>query len=437
MKSKIILWIAFLSLFGREANAQEKPLRWDLKTCIDYALSHNIQVKKQKLSLEQSLENTRQARSERLPSLSFSSSQAYVNRPFPEISDKNAYSASYDLNSSVTLYQGGTLKMNIRQMELNNEVEGLMVKESGNRIELAIMQAFVEVLYAYETVKINENTVEVSKAQRDRGKELWEAGSLSQADLAQLESEYTSDQYGLVVAQTTLDNNRLELKQLLELGIDEEMDLLIPDLPDAAVLVGLPSKENVYLTSLGVMPEIRYNQLNIQVAGIGKDKAWAGYLPTLSLGAGIGSTHVSGNGGFGTQLKHNWSENIGLTLSVAIFSRRSNRTAVNLAKLEVENAQLNYESVQKDLLKSIETVYQNAVSAQEQFRSAQESLKAVEKSFELVQQQFSLGMKNTLEMLTEKNNLLIARLKVAQAKYTAVLNRQMLNFYEGKEVVIQ
>ncbi len=183
------------------------------------------------------------------------------------------------------------------------------------------------------------------------------------------------------------------------------------------------------------MPEIQYNQLNIKIAGIEKDKARAGYLPSLNLSAGLGTSHASGSGfGVGSQIRHNWSENIGLTLSVPVFSKRSTKTAVNLAKLNIENAELNYESVQKDLLKSIENVYQDAVSAQDRFRSARENLNAVKLSFELTQEQFNLGMKNTLEMLTEKNNYMSAQLEVAQAKYMAVLNIQLLNFYQGKEV---
>lgn len=100
------------------------------------------------------------------------------------------------------LFQGGKLKKNLQQLGLQNQVQELTIKESENNIELAITQAFVQILYAEENVRINENTVEVSKAQRDRGKELMNAGSLSQADFAQLESQYTSDKYQLVVSQT-------------------------------------------------------------------------------------------------------------------------------------------------------------------------------------------------------------------------------------------
>lgn len=425
-------------LLSSSVMAQEKPAVWDLKACIDYARIHNIQIRQSRIALEESLENTKQAKANRLPSLSFTSGQNYVNRPRPEAGDKNTYSGSYNLNSSVSLYEGGKLRKNMEQMNLQNEVQGLAIKEAENNIELAITQAFVQVLYADESVKINESTVEVSKAQRDRGKALLEVGSLSKADFAQLESQYASDQYQLVVAQTTLDNARLELKQLLELGVNDQMELEIPQLSDESVLTVLPTKESVYLASLKIMPEVKYNQLNIEVANIEQEKAWSDYLPNLTLSAGMGSSHASGIGtGFATQTKQNWSENIGLTLNIPIFNKRATKTAVNLAKLNVENAQLAYENIQKELLKSIETVYQDAVSAQNRYRSAKETLAASELSFELTQQQFFLGAKNTVEMMTEKNNLWAAQQEVIQAKYMAVLNLQLLNFYQGKAIEIK
>lgn len=427
-----------LVLFATTAWAQEKPAQWDLKSCIEYARNQNIQIKKSRVTLDESLENTKQAKAALLPSLAFSSAHNYVNRPRPEAGDKNSYSGSYSLNSSVALYEGGKLRKNLQQMDLQNQIQELSVNEAENTIELAITQAFVQVLYANETVKISQNTVEVSLVQRDRARGLFEAGALSQADMAQMESQYTSDKYQLVLAQTALENARLDLKQLLELEITDQMEPVIPELKDSAFMAMLPSKEMIYLASLDVMPEVKYNKLSIEVAGIEKQKAWAGYLPSLNLSAGLGTSHTSGTAwGFGNQMKHNWSENIGLTLSIPIFSNRSNRTAVNLAKLNIENAELNYDEVRKDLLKSIETVYQDAVSAQDRYRSATENLKAVQLSFDLISQQFALGMKNTLEMITEKNNYLIAQQEVVQAKYMAILNRQLLNFYQGKEITIE
>ncbi len=149
----------------------QEPRTWDLKACIEYARQQNIQIRQSRLSLEQSLEQTREAKAQRLPSLAFSSAHNYVNRPLTETGDKNSYTGSYNLNSSVTLYQGGQLKKNLQQLDLQNQMQALTVEEAENNIEMAITQAFVQVLYAHEAVNISLNTVEVSRTQRDRGEE--------------------------------------------------------------------------------------------------------------------------------------------------------------------------------------------------------------------------------------------------------------------------
>ena len=183
------------------------------------------------------------------------------------------------------------------------------------------------------------------------------------------------------------------------------------------------------------MPEIKSSQLAVNSAEYDVAVARSGYLPSLDLTAGIGSTHSSGSDySFSRQMKNNFNESIGLTLSVPIYSNRKNKSAVKIARLKVENADLEYLNTQKDLLKTVETVYLDAVSSQDRYRSAMESMNAARQSFALVQEQFNLGMKNTLEMLTEKNNLLIAQQEIIQAKYMAILSQQLLNFYQGKGI---
>ena len=50
------------------------------------------------------------------------------------------------------------------------------------------------------------------------------------------------DNYQLVTSQATLQDYKLQLKQLLELDGDFEMDLYIPELDDSSVLIPLPAK---------------------------------------------------------------------------------------------------------------------------------------------------------------------------------------------------
>ncbi|WP_417039834.1 TolC family protein [Coprobacter fastidiosus] len=434
----------------RLLSAQEKPQEWTLKNCIDYALTQNIQLKKSKIALESSQVDSKSARAKLFPSLSFGSTQQYINTPFPEGnsldnyvvtgskgSSKNSYTGNYSLRSSMTLYNGGKLRNNIKSSKLQEQVQQYSVEAEIDNIETSITESFLQILYAQESVKINEETVALSKLQCERGKALLEAGSISQSDYAQLESQYSSDKYPLVLSQTTLVSNIQTLKQLLEMDMTETLSISTPILEAHDVLTPLPGKEEVYQSALNFIPSIQSGKLGIDIAKLEHKNAKAGYYPTLDLSASVGTGHISGSdSNFGQQMKNKLNESIGLTLSIPIFSNRENKSAVEKAKLQISEAELEYLNAQKELQKTIEDIYLDATSSQAQYAAAIEQVKASKTSYNLAQEQFNLGMKNTVELLTEKNNFLSAQQEMLQAKYMAILNAQLLRFYQGKEITL-
>ena len=423
-----------IGLLAAGVQAQEKPAEWTLRSCLDYALANNIQIKKSRVNELSGLEDTELAKAQLFPSLSASVTQGFVNYPS---SDAESYTGNYAVNANWTLFDGGQRSKTIKQQKLQNEVDKLSTEQSEDDIQIAIVQTYLQVMYAMESVKINENTVETSKAERDRAEELYKAGSISSVDLAQLESQYSTDKYQLVVAQTNLDNYKLQLKQLLELDITEDISLNMPDVDESEVVTPLPDKESIYQTSLAVMPQIRSSELSIEVAELEKQKANAAYWPTLSMNAGIGTGHLSGtNYTFGSQIWNKFNESVGLTINIPIFANREKKTAYNKAQLAITTSQLDLLNAQKDLLQTVEGIYLDATSAQSQYVSAVERLSYIEQSFKLTEEQFFLGMKNTLEMLTEKNNLLSAQQEVLQSKYMAIMSIQLLNIYQKKPVDI-
>ena len=406
---------------------------WTLDECLRYALENNIQLRQSRNDYLSGLEDTKEAKAARLPSLSASTTQGFTNYPSTNVSDRTTYTGTYGLEAGLTLYEGGKLRTAVRQQQVQNRIDELSVAESENDIRIAIVQAYLQALYATEAVAVAANTAEVSRAQRDRAEELWKAGSISRVDFAQLESQYASDLYQVTTARTSLDNYRLQLKQLLELDITEEMNLAAPAIQESEVLSSLPAKAEIYATALTVMPEIQRGELAVESAELGIRQAQAGFYPSLSLTAGIGTGHMS-NGGYesGSQIWNRFNENVGLTLSIPIFSNRRNRTAVNKARFEAENSRLTWQDLQKTLLREVESAYLDAVSAQSQYRAATEKERYARQSFELTQEQFNLGVKNTVELITAQNEWSSARQEVLQAKYMALLNIELLNIYQGR-----
>ena len=320
---------------------------------------------------------------------------------------------------------------------MNNRIAELSVAESENNIEESITQIYVQILYATEAVKVNEATLAVSRAECERARALLAAGSIARSDLAQLEAQVSTDKYQLVTAQATLQDYKLQLKQLLELDGEKEMTLYIPTPGDENVLSPLPSKTDVYRSALTLRPEIEAGRLNVKASELDIDIARSGYIPTVSLSAGIGSTNTNGNDfTFGEQIKQNWNNSLGVTVSVPIFNNRQTKSAVQKAKIQKQSSELDLLDSQKALYKTIEGLWLDANSAQQRYVAATEKLRSTQTSYDLIQEQFNLGMKNTVELLTEKNNLLNAQQETLQAKYMAILNTQLLKFYQGEKITL-
>ena len=425
------------------------PDQWDLQSCIDYAKEQNITIRKNRITAASTQIDVKTAKAALFPSLSFSTGQQVVNRPYQKTSSrvsgseiissnsKTSYNGNYGLNASWTLYNGNKRLKTIQQEKLNNQMAELDVATSENNIQESIAQVYIQILYAAESVKVNENTLQVSIAQRDRGQELLNAGSIAKSDLAQLEAQVSTDRYQLVTAQATLEDYKLQLKQLLELDGENEMNIYLPALSDENVLAPLPTKRDVYISALSLRPEIEASKLNVEASELGINIAKSSYFPTISLSAGIGTNHTSGSDfTFGEQVKNGWNNSIGLSVSVPIFNNRQTKSAVQKAKLQYETSMLSLLDEQKALYKTIESLWLDANSAQQRYAAANEKLKSTQISYELISEQFNLGMKNTVELLTEKNNLLQAQQEQLQAKYMAILNTQLLKFYQGDQLAL-
>ena len=433
MKRLLPILLCSLLLSGlRNATAQEASKTWTLQECLDYAYQNNIQVRQSRNNQLSGIEDTKQAKAALFPSLVASTTQSYTNYPSSEVTDNNSYTGTYGITAGMTIFEGGKLRTEVKRQKVQNQMDALSVEESVNDIRIAIVQAYMQCLYAADAVRINRSTAEASKAQRDRAEEMLRAGSISRVDFAQLQSQYSSDEYQIVVAGSTLDNYKLQLKQLLELDIMEEMNPAVPGVKEENVLKALPPKNEVYETALKVMPQIRRGELGVEAAKLEEKSARAGFYPSISLSASIGTGHMSNNDfESGSQIWNRFNENIGLTLSIPIFSNRKNRTAVNKAKIAVDNSYLEWTSLQKELLRDVESAYLDATSAQAQYLSAREKEKYARESYELTSEQFRVGVKNTVELITAQNEYSAAQQQVLQAKYLTLLSIELLNIYQG------
>ncbi len=448
MKLRIICMFAVLSAIAPfYAQDKQERAQWTLEDCINYALEKNIQLQQDKISLQESEIDIKDARASLFPTLSFSTGHNVVNRPYQEQSatvsgteiissdSRTTYNGSYSLNAAWTLWNGGKRLNTLKQQKTNKAIAQLSVSETENTLQEQIAQLFIQILYADESISINKGTLEVSEATYKRGEELFKEGSISKADLAQLEAQVSNDKYQVVSAESSLRDYKLQLKQLLELDGTEEMDLVLPQLEYEDIMRLLPNQTDIYQTALSIRPEIQSGKLSIENAKLGISAAKAGYYPTISLSASSSSmTNNASTNNWAQQMKYGWNNMISINLSIPIFENRQNKSNVQKARLQYNTSQLDLINKQKELYSTIEGLWLDALNAQQQYAAAETKVKSSQTSFDMVNEQFNLGMKNTVELLTEKNNLLSAKQELVQAKYMAILSRTLLNFYAGNNI---
>lgn len=429
-----------LSLSALPLRAQDTKA-WTLRDCIEYALQNNIQIKTKEVNLETAEASLEQARAAQLPTLNFSSSfganfrNVSTFNDYMEKSGLTSFSNNFGLNSGMTLYQGGRLRNTVKQQQVQRDAAELNVESAGFDIELSVTQAYLQVLYNREALDLARKNEELSQKQMERGQQLFAAGSISRVELSQLKSQQASDQYQTVSAENTLESSRLKLKQLLELGLDNDFHIDFPEIDDAVVAAQIPSLVEAYDAALATLPQLRSSELGIESADLGVKIAKGAGLPSLSLSAGISTGWNSGTGTtYFNQLGEKLGESLGLNLSIPIFNGKQVKTNVRKAQLQLVSARLQDESTRKQLLADLESVRNDAISAQKRYFASKIQQQAAAESYSLVTEQFEAGIKNTVELLTEKNNLLNAESQLLQAKYQAVLAEKILARYMNEPI---
>lgn len=429
------------------ASAQKK---WTLTECIDYALQNNITLQQAKLQKQSATEERKQAKAALLPSLSASTNQSFGYRPWLENGvatvtngtvnskvNKTYYNGSYGINAQWTVWNGNQNRNQVKLGEVSEQQAELQTETTANNIQERIAQLYVQILYMNEAVEVNKQSLETSKRNEQRGKEMVEVGKMAKADLAQLTAQRAADEYTIVEAESNIANYKLQLKQLLELTGDEAFDIEMLTAGDEQALAEIPALSTVYETALGGRPEIKNAQLGLKQSDIQMNIAKAGAMPTISINGGVGTSTASmSSQNWDKQIKTNFDASVGASVSVPLFDNRKTKTAVIKARIQREQAQLELLDQQKQLYATIEGYWLDAETNQQKFKTALTTVESEQASYDLLEEQFRLGLKNIVELMTGKDRLLSSQQNKLQAKYTTILNRQLLRFYQGEKMTL-
>ena len=435
MKTTGIISALAALLFCNTTSAAES---WTLQQCIDYALENNIQVRQSDITAQNRDIEYNSARSNRLPGVSAGASQNWsFGRGLTAdntYANTNTTSTSFSLGADVTLFAGRRLTGNIQMAELSLEAAKSDLERIKDDVRVQVAQAFIQIVYDHSIVDVARNQVTIDSMQVERLSALAAIGKASNAEVASQQATLAQSRLSVTQAQNSLNLAILTLTQLLELPSPEGFDVSAPRTEELEFSIP-DSPETIYNQALGVKPAIKSEEIRLEQSSKNIDIAKGGFYPTLSLSAGAGTNYYTTSkfqsDPFGDQIKNNFSQYIGLNLSIPIFSRNSNRNNVRSAQLGRMSQQIQLDNVKKQLYKEIQQAYYNAVASKSRYESSQEVETSAQESFELVQAKYEGGKASITEFNESKNRLVTAQADVLKYRYEYLFNTALLEFYRN------
>ncbi|MFY7815867.1 MAG: TolC family protein [Chryseobacterium taeanense] len=413
---------------------------WTLQDCLDYAVKNNITVKKTVLSKTTAQINYQQQKNNKLPTIYGSSSFGLTNGSSIDpitssFVNQNILSNSFGISANAVIYQGNKLNLQIEQNKILLEQSSLYQKQAENNIILNVLNAYLQSLYYYEGIEIAKNTANSSAQELKLTQVKYKNGAISKLELADVETQNAQNQYTVVNSENVYNQQVLKLKQLLELEPNVDFQIEKMNLTDFEEAI--PDKQQVFAYAAENLPDLKIYDYQNEILNKALAITKAGYLPTISATAGLNTGFTSTQDySYFNQTKNNFNKSVGLSLNIPIFSKKQNDTNVKLAKIDIEQNQLDKISASKTLYSSIETAWQNAIANQAQQKSSKVARDNAKLAYDLANKKFEFGGLTTTELAVSRNTYLTNEQTYLQSKYMAVLYTQLLNFYQGKTLTV-
>jgi outer membrane protein len=454
--------------------------KWDLRECVEYALANNISVKQADVQARVTALQVKLNEAGQYPNLGFSTNAGYnlgrsINPVTNAFENNTIFFNNLQLQSNVNLFNWFSQRHAVEASKLERKSAEAATEKARNDIALNVAVAYLQVLLANEQIEVAGIQIRQTTSQLGTIRKQVKAGALPELNAIELEAQLARDSATYIGSQATYLQNLVQLKALLNMNMATPFDVEKPNIASIPVeTLAELQPDLVYQEALKNLPQQRVNQFRYQAALKNIQFARSSMYPTLSAFANLGSRYsnlfpdqqnivvtptgkvdtlgaveispgviryavrpnfqvAAPNVPLGRQLFDvNLNQAIGLNLSVPLFNNRQSRTNWERARLNAENVKLQLEQDNITLQQDIYTAYNNALNAQQRYIASRKAVEATEKAYSFSQRRFEVGLLQTIELITNQNNLNRSRLDALSAQYEYVFRMKLLEFYKGQ-----
>ena len=480
---KYILFFLLIT-FSISLKAQS-PTKWDLKTCIEYAIEHNISVQQADIQSRLAKLQADLAKSNQLPTINGSSGMGLrlgrsIDPTTNAFTNTQFLYNNFGLNGGIQIFNAGRLTNASASSNFSWQASEADKLNAINDVSLSVATFYLQVLSAIEQTEITKIQISQTKEQLAATKKRVEVGLLPELNLLELETQLANDSSTYISENANIEQSKMQLKALLNLDASQPFDIQVQSVDDIK-LQSFADLQPDYVFNVATqnLPSVKAADLRVKAASKNELVAKSGFYPSLSFGYNLSSNfsnvfnYISGFNltgfstpnantpfvtvsnakyyiqspiytptttkrnwgniwnGWGDQVNNNFGQSFGLQMSIPIFNGNQSKINYQQAKLNYRNANLQKENTNLKLKQDIFTAYNNAVIAFNKLVANQKALTSAEKTFAFAIKRYDLGLLGTIELLNNQNNFLKAKVNYKAAQYEYVFRIKLLEFYKG------
>ncbi|QIH38592.1 TolC family protein [Flavobacterium sp. Sr18] len=432
------------------AQAQSKV--WTLEECVKYAIQNNISIKQSELDSKTALIGKKDAIGNFLPSLNASASHSWnigLNQDITTglLRNQTTQFTSAGANVGVDIYKGLQNQNTLRKANLSIVAAKYQLLKMQEDIALNVANAFLQVLFNKENLKVQKEQLGINEKQYARSEELVKAGSIPRGDLLDIKATVAQNNQNDIAADNALLISKLSLAQLLQLKDFENFDV-VDDTnmrDENNIMAQTPSA--IYDKAVEGRTELKIARTNLEIAQKDVEIAKGAFQPTLqgfysfnsrvsyadvpvfdNMGNIIGTRNSAP---FFNQFGDNKGQSFGAQLSIPIFNGFSVRNNVERSKVSLERSKIAVEQQDLDLQRNVFTAFTDAKGALNAYESSVVALEARQGAYNYAKERYDVGLMNSFDFNQSQTLLTNAQSEVIRTKYDYIFKIKILEFYFG------
>lgn len=424
-----------------------------LKDCMEYAVENAAQVQVQRTKVGDARLDRRDAILTAFTPSIEASTYGYYRWGRSIDPETNTYVTTTSLNNGwsvsagITLFDGFSALNNIKIAKTSLSMGLTRERQEEDKVCLATMEAYFNVLYYTELVTILAEQVENAQSALTLASRQEELGVKGHADVVQMEADLADREYELVSARNSLADAKITLEDVMlwpvgeELVIDTSLDSLDATTSGAS---GNVIVEDIILKARASMPSVIVAKGALDNAKYALRTAKWQFLPTLGLYGGWSTSYYTYPGQAGytptpywNQFTNNGGEYLQLSLSIPIYDRLSKFTKLSKRRNEYRRAAIEYDKSLRDVESEVRRAVSDCDGAESALLQAERRADAQKEAYRLNSRKFEQGLISSIEYNTASSNYLKAKAERLNALLKWQLKRRVVSYYNGVRYIDQ